>query len=83
MAGLIVRTILELAAIRFLPSYKSCVLIAAAMILDPRFSMTAGAFLVGIELDYLVGMVVGLVAVLVLRTWGRTICCSRAPSEER
>ncbi len=69
--GSVARAILELSAIALLPSYKSCVRLAAALFLSPEYVMSRfDAYIVGLEVDLIVGMVVGIVAVLILAKWG-------------
>lgn len=74
MAGLVgsaLRNLLELAAVLLLPGYASCVQLAGAILLDPACA-TGGiaAYLVGFEIDLLVSMVAGIVAVLILSLSG-------------
>ena len=72
LAGTLVKFALELLALAFIPSYKSCVRLAAAILCDSTVAMTRfDAFLLGLEIDLLVGSVAGVVAVQILALWGR------------
>ncbi|MGQ9779504.1 MAG: hypothetical protein ACUVRM_06470 [Bacillota bacterium] len=72
MAGSIVKFVLELLVLAFIPSYKSCVRLAAAILFDSTIAMTRfDAFLLGLEIDLVVGSVAGVVAVQILALWGR------------
>jgi hypothetical protein len=72
LCGSVARGLLELLAIGFIPSYKSCARLAAGLFLSPAYAMqSAGAYIIGLEVDFIVGVIVGVVAVQIMVFWGR------------
>lgn len=72
MVGSAVKFAMELLVLAFIPSYKSCVRLAASIMFDSTAAMTRfDAFILGLEIDLVVGSVAGVVAVQMLAFWGR------------
>ncbi|MGE5551957.1 MAG: hypothetical protein ACM3ZC_15705 [Bacteroidota bacterium] len=71
ICGSFVRNALEVLAVLLIPSYKSCARLAASLFLRPDYVMKRlDAYVVGLEIDFILGMAVGIAAVLVLSVWG-------------
>jgi hypothetical protein len=73
LAAKTVHTILGWLVILLYPTYLNCNRIAAGLILTEVQVMQGGflPFLIGLQIDFIVGMVVAFVTVLVLQHWGR------------
>ncbi len=68
----IVQSIIGYLAILIYPPYMNCIRIAAGLKLTEEQVMAGGLWpiLVGIQIDFVVGIVVAVVAVLILQKWG-------------
>ena len=68
----VVHGILGHATILVWPTYLNCVRIAAGLLLTPDQVMQGGfgPILLGVQIDFVVGIVIGIVTVLILDKWG-------------
>ena len=72
MAGAVVKFLLELVVLIFIPSYKSCLRLAGAILFDATFTLShLSALFLGFEIDLIVSSVAGFVAVEILAFSGR------------
>lgn len=69
----VVQDVLGFIIIMFLPPYLNCIRIAGGLILRPDQVMKGGFWpiLLGFQIDLIVAIVIGVVAVLILEQWGR------------
>jgi hypothetical protein len=64
--GVVVKDLLELLVLFFIPSFKTCPRLAAGIILDPKILTKSILPIVGLEIDIAVSIVVGIIVVAVL-----------------
>lgn len=70
ITGVIVKDLLELVALFFIPSFKTCPRLAAGIIFSPEIVMESVLPIVGLEIDVAVSIVVGLLVAVVLCSAG-------------
>ena len=70
IAGIIVKDLLELLVLLFMPTFSTCPQLAAGIILSPKQAKSSVLPLIGLEIDLAVGIIVGIIVVLALTRFG-------------